>query len=291
MLEPQRQDVDQELPAPASCALFSQVIQPSVVENPSSHGRDEHLVHRVGEYLGPGRRDVIPGVGPHHGDVPLLEEWQQLRERPGRTGDVGIDRSAALPLAELPCAQQQHIALPDLEPALSLGFFDIRQAHPVSALDEINPAHARRIHQHAARDDAFVRHGNVALGSAFAHLHRGRWPSVVHVPVPHEVGVAVDVCDGVAVKDQAKVVHRHLSARTVARPVRLSCAHHEVDGRSRHIWRRLVEDQGSGAAYGQSVLDQRQGAFGQLRGKVVERTQLIVVTPAPPVGERVDPSK
>ena len=40
-----------------------------------------------------------------------------------------------------------------------------------------------------------------------------------------------------------------------------------------------------------SSVIQRKGAFGELRGQVVEGPQLVVVPPASPVGERVDPSK
>ena len=248
-------------------------------------------MHRVGEDLGSGGRDVVPGVGAHHGDVAFLEKGEQLRQRSGRAGDVGVDGTASLPLTELTGAQQQYVALADLESALPFGFLDIRHADAVPARYEIDTAHARRIHQHAARDDPFVCDGYVALGGALAHLHRRRRAAVVQVTVPHEVGVAVDVRDGVAVEDQSEEVHGHLPARAVTRPIRLPGADHEVDGWARDVRRRLVEHEWGGATDGQAVLDQRKGAFGQLGRQIVERPEFVVVSPASPVGERVDPSK
>src|SRR5262245_33252475 len=115
-------------------------------------------MYRVAEALVAGGHDSGSGSRPDHGPAALMDQRQQLRQRPGAARFGWVDRAASLALTELAGAQEHDIALADAYPISTFGSLDVVEADTVAALDELDSA------QHRCVDEPAGRHGTAGGG-------------------------------------------------------------------------------------------------------------------------------
>ena len=194
---------------------------------------------------------------------------------------------------QLTGADQQDVAGFDLEAAAGFGGQDVVGHNALAAFYPVDAPHQGDVHQHAAGDEAAAGLFHGADGGAQAGGYIVGGLAVVGFAVPEEVGQAVDVGDGDAVEDHPDVVGGDgggAGGDFVAGGPAFAAFHHIVDGRGGHIGGGFpVEGAGEGDAV--ALLDGGQGGAGFLRGDEVGGAQFVVVTPASPVGEAVEPAQ
>src|SRR5712691_9511436 len=113
---------------------------------------------------------------------------------------------------ELTGTHHQNIALLHPKAAPPLTLLDILRHHSLAALYPVGAADHRHIHQHAARDDAILRHLDRLDCGPQAGGDQVRWSAVVHLALPEKMRQAIQVRDGMAVEDHAKKIDRDLIA-------------------------------------------------------------------------------
>src|SRR5206468_2634001 len=84
----------------------------------------------------------------------FVDERQEFWKRSGTPDTVRVDRSGPLAVTELSGAQQEHVALADLEPALRLGALHVVKSDAIAALDELHAPQHGSVNQYAAGDEA-----------------------------------------------------------------------------------------------------------------------------------------
>ena len=115
--------------------------------------------------------------------------------------------------------------------------------------------------------------------------------AVVQLALPGVVGRGVDVGDGLPVKDHADVFSGAPAGKTAFRRIgvpALAAVHHVPLHLVSNIGGRFGDDW-AGAAYGNAVLNQSCGLLSLGRRDQVQAALLVVVSPAAPVAEAVEP--
>src|SRR5215472_14453841 len=128
-------------------------------------------MYRVAEALVACGHDIVSGIRPEHGHAALMDQRQQLRQRPGAARFGWVDRAASLALTKLAGAQEHDIALADAYPISAFGSLDVVEADTVAALDELDSAQHRCVDEHAARHDTWVGGVDAVTCRAFWRVH------------------------------------------------------------------------------------------------------------------------
>ena len=178
------------------------------------------------------RHHVVARVAAENRYAALVEQRKACRLTRGRACLARVDRTFDIAAAQVAGADQQHIALFDLESAAFFGGKYVFGHHAFAALYPVHAANHRRVHEDAARCDAFVGKLDRLDRCAKPGGYEMRWTPVVHLALPEEVGEAVHVRDVVAVERHAEEVScgltgavRHLVAACPA----LAALQHEVE--------------------------------------------------------------
>src|SRR5688500_18683184 len=114
------------------------------------------------------------------------------------------------------------------------------------------------------------------------------WSAIVQLALPEEVRQAIQVRDGMPMKDHTEEVARGLTPPTgdfLPTGPALAAFYHVMNGRGRSIGAGLKAHR-PGTAYGDSLAHQSDGASGLFRGNQVQRAELVICAPAAPVAQR-----
>ena len=253
----------------SSARRLAQRGQVDVVEQVHPQADDQEVVQRVLDARTADHRlDVLRRLAAEQRHVALPQPRQARDVESGRL--LG-DRPGAHPRAADPAsrAHEHRVAGRHPEPGLPLPGLEVLGVDGRARLEVVHALEPRDVHQHAARDDAVLEVVDGAARMAVRqHLLLVRHVAVVGRPVVEDVGERVDVRHAVAVVADVPPV--------AAEAVDL------LDERAAVVDRRLgieVERQ----RHGHAVAHQRGGLAALGRRDQVQRADLVVRAPAPPV--------
>src|SRR5215211_2189899 len=213
----------------------------------------------------------------------------QTRGRP-----AGIVAPAALgsALGNLAGAQQQDIAGSDLDTLTRGACIQVGRGDGLTRFQPGPALGPGEIQQHTAANNPVGGLGDVVLESALA-AHQGRLVAVVHLVLEHDVGQGVPLGPRLEREDEQVVGPAQV---LVLAPIEVAdhragdgvvaVPHHQVDGveaaEPARLGAGLIQRQAAGDDLARP--DQGGGGGDVLGPDVVEGAELVVVTPAAPVG-------